>query len=268
MKPGPRRRTTPDLGTGRQPEPPTGIEPVTSPLPRVCSTTELRWHKDAMSSGSGRCPSHAGPAQVRVLRDLPANGMRKPSRIGTAREQCSGPAAGGKGVVSMALAVARGSVRSVADGEAGLPRSDIRTDCERTVAGGSGQWSVVPRGAVERRQRRSRQSERAAEPPRSAGKCSRGLPLGVRWTVRRGLRRGGGVLPRAAPGGVRATGQRSGVSPSEASVRRSPLEGHRVLEPATPFHVPGRRPQGVLRCAGTARPDIRALPNMRFHACP
>src|SRR5690606_25998067 len=24
-------------------EPPTGLEPVTSPLPRVCSTTELRW---------------------------------------------------------------------------------------------------------------------------------------------------------------------------------------------------------------------------------
>ena len=29
--------------SSRDPKPPTGLEPVTSPLPRVCSTTELRW---------------------------------------------------------------------------------------------------------------------------------------------------------------------------------------------------------------------------------
>ena len=36
-------------------KPPTGLEPVTSPLPRVCSTTELRWRLDS-SSGHGAHP--------------------------------------------------------------------------------------------------------------------------------------------------------------------------------------------------------------------
>ncbi len=48
--PGPAkwRASSTNAGSGPwarpQPKPPMGLEPMTSPLPRECSTTELRWH--------------------------------------------------------------------------------------------------------------------------------------------------------------------------------------------------------------------------------
>ena len=45
-------------------EPTTGIEPVTSPLPRVRSTTELRRLKDNMVGREGFEPSKAKPTDL------------------------------------------------------------------------------------------------------------------------------------------------------------------------------------------------------------
>ena len=68
-------RTTPTIGVGTLKQldslgkPPTGLEPVTSPLPRVCSTTELRW-RSRLLSGEGPTKNRPNEADCEWYRFL------------------------------------------------------------------------------------------------------------------------------------------------------------------------------------------------------
>ena len=54
-------------------KPPKGIEPSTSPLPRVCSTTELRWH-DVQTGSSNSCRTLPGCSLSLALRGARQSG--------------------------------------------------------------------------------------------------------------------------------------------------------------------------------------------------
>merc|ERR1712091_711446 len=91
-------RTTPTIriGTLKQLDslgkPPTGLEPVTSPLPRVCSTTELRW-RSRLLSGRARLKTAPEGGQ-RMVQNSPHEAS--PAGPSTVRKNGAGGLGGGR----------------------------------------------------------------------------------------------------------------------------------------------------------------------------
>src|SRR5688572_15319135 len=88
-------------------KPPKGIEPSTSPLPRVCSTTELGWHffkttgalksPDELAPETGSPRHRARTMQVHQAATYQNQMKNRPKRDGFT-QQCSGHMPCGKGL--------------------------------------------------------------------------------------------------------------------------------------------------------------------------